>query len=46
MESLGPGFVGFAPFDFIFETKQVHNVPKRLRDGYDDSYIITTISEL
>ena len=24
------------------EQKQVHSVPKRLRDGYGDTYIITT----
>ena len=45
-QSLGPSIFSFGPFDFIFETKQVHNVPKRLRDGHGDSDITTVTSEL
>ena len=46
MESLGPGDASFAPFDFIFGTKQVYSVPKLLREVRGDIYIITSKSEL
>ena len=45
-ESLGPGDASFAPFDFIFGTKQVYSVPKLLREVSGDIYIITSKSEL
>ena len=46
MESLGPGDASFAPFDFIFGTKQVYSVPRLLREVRGDIYIITSKSEL